>query len=60
MTDNLSKTVQLDDSSIHINQEYELEYWAKKMNVNKEKIKAAVAAVGFKVVDIQDWLKNNQ
>ena len=60
MTDNLSKTVQLDDSSITINQEYELEYWAKRMNVSKEKIKMAVAAVGFKVVDIQDWLKDNQ
>jgi hypothetical protein len=60
MTDNLSRTVQLDDSSITINQDYELEYWAKKMNVSKEKIKAAVAAVGFKVADIQDWLKNNQ
>jgi hypothetical protein len=59
MTDNLSRTVQQDDSSITINQDYELEYWAKKMNVSKEKIKTAVAAVGFKVADIQDWLKNN-
>ena len=60
MTDNLSRTVQQDDSSITINQDYELEYWAKRMNVSIEKIKAAVAAVGFKVADIQDWLKNNQ
>jgi hypothetical protein len=60
MSDNLNITGKQDDVRININQDYELEYWAKKMNVSKEKIKTAVAAVGTRVADIQNWLKNNQ
>ena len=60
MSDNLNITGKQDDINININQDYELEYWAKKMNVSKEKIKTAVAAVGTRFVDIQNWLKNSQ
>lgn len=57
--DNKSKTGKADDTRININESYELQYWSEKMNVTKERLKEAVAAVGPNVDDVRDYLKNS-
>jgi hypothetical protein len=57
--DNKAKTGKADDTRININETYELQYWSEKMNVTRERLKEAVAAVGPNVDDVKDYLKNS-
>jgi predicted molibdopterin-dependent oxidoreductase YjgC len=38
---------------------YEMEYWCKKFGVSKERLKQAIAKVGFIASDVEHYLKSN-
>ena len=46
MTDSLTKRDQPDRSKIDINQDYEVHYWTKHLNISKEELQKAVDKVG--------------
>jgi len=46
-----------DSSRININEIWELEFWIKKLQVTKEKLKEAVKAVGSSVTAVQKYLQ---
>ena len=46
MSDNLKKTHPQDANRVNIHEPYEVEYWCKKWGVTKERLIAAVKAVG--------------
>ena len=58
--DNKSKTGKTDDSRINVNESYELQYWSEKMNVSREELKEAVAAVGPIADNVEDYLKQRR
>jgi hypothetical protein len=43
---NLTKRHQPDRSKINMNEEYEVQYWTKQLNVSKEELQKAVDKVG--------------
>lgn len=53
MADDLSKTGKGDDSRINVTQDHELSYWTKKLNVNPQRLKDAVKAVGPILKDVE-------
>ena len=57
--DNKAKTGKADDTRINVNESYELQYWSEKMNVSRERLKEAVAAVGPSVDAVKEYLKNS-
>jgi len=46
-----------DSSRININEIWELEFWIKKLQVTKEKLKEAVKAVGTSVAAVRKHLQ---
>ena len=46
MTDNLAKKGPPDASRINLSEPYEVEYWANKLSVSKERLSEAVRKVG--------------
>jgi hypothetical protein len=46
MTDSLTKGDQPDRSKINMNQDYEVHYWTKHLNISKEELQKAVDKVG--------------
>ena len=46
MTDSLTKRVQPDRSKINMNQDYEVHYWTKHLNISKEELQKIVDKVG--------------
>lgn len=56
MSDDLSKKRPQDAAKVNVNETWELEYWSKKFGVTKERLKAAVKAVGTSVVAVQKYL----
>jgi len=56
--DDKTKTGKEDDSRINVNESYELQYWSEKLNVSKERLKEAVAAVGTTVEAVKEYLKS--
>ena len=46
MNDDLKKKKPQDANKVNIHESWELEYWSKHFNVSKEKLIAAVKAVG--------------
>jgi hypothetical protein len=46
MTDSLTKRDQPDRSKINMNQDYEVHYWTKHLNISKEVLQKAVDKVG--------------
>jgi Protein of unknown function (DUF3606) len=46
MTDSLTKRDQPDRSKIHMNQDYEVHYWTRHLNVSKEELQKAFDKVG--------------
>ena len=56
MSDDKSKAGPQDRSRINVNERYELDYWTKRFGVTPELLKAAVAAVGPGVADVERQL----
>ena len=46
MTDSLTKRDQPDRSKINMNQDYEVHYWTKHLNISKEELQKVVDKVG--------------
>ena len=46
MTDSLTKRHQPDRSKINMNQDYEVRYWTKHLNISKEELQKIVDKVG--------------
>ena len=56
MADDKTKTGTADDVRINVNEAYEVQYWSKKFGVTPDELRAAVAAVGPMVADVQKKL----
>jgi hypothetical protein len=48
-----SKTGTADDVRLTVHESYEVQYWSKKFGVTAEELRAAVAAIGPMVADVQ-------
>ena len=57
MPDNSNKLGSQDSSRININEMWEVEFWIKKLQVTKEKLKEAVKAVGTSVAAVRKYLQ---
>ena len=47
-----------DRDQVNIHENYEVEYWAKKLSVTPEQLRQAVAVVGTSSADVEKYLKN--
>ncbi|MDB5109515.1 MAG: hypothetical protein JWR67_629 [Mucilaginibacter sp.] len=47
-----------DRDRVNIHENYEVEYWAKKLSVTPEQLREAVAVVGTLSADVEKYLKN--
>ena len=45
-----------DRDRINVNEDYELQYWAKKFNKSNDEIKDAVKAVGTSAKAVEEYL----
>ncbi|SES21870.1 DUF3606 domain-containing protein [Pedobacter rhizosphaerae] len=55
--DNKQKTGIADRSRINIHESYEVDYWANKYGISKDKLKAVVQTVGTAVAKVEAYLK---
>lgn len=60
MADDKTKTGWQDRQRINVNEDYELQGWAKKFNVTPEKLKEAVKAVGTQADDVERHLQTSK
>jgi hypothetical protein len=56
MADDKSKAGKADRDRINVNEAYEITYWPNKLDVAREQLRGAVAAVGPMAEDIQRYL----
>ncbi|QGY03846.1 DUF3606 domain-containing protein [Methylobacterium mesophilicum SR1.6/6] len=56
MIDNLRRREPEDKSKINVHEDWELEYWARRFGVTKERIKDAVRQVGVQTKDVAEFL----
>jgi Protein of unknown function (DUF3606) len=56
MTDDRTKRGPADAARININEEHELRYWTKTLNVPEAELRDAVAAVGVMTKDVRSHL----
>jgi len=56
MPDDLTRRVPEDSKRININQEWEIEYWCKKLGCTRAQLIAAVNKVGPMVEDVKKEL----
>ena len=54
--DNLKRRVPEDPTKINLNQQWEVEYWTKKLGISASKLSAIVAKVGIYVADVKKEL----
>ncbi|MDQ1143059.1 DUF3606 domain-containing protein [Pedobacter agri] len=54
--DDKTKTGGADRIKININESYEVDYWANKFGVSKDKLKAAVQTVGTSAAEVEEFL----
>nr|WP_202882077.1 DUF3606 domain-containing protein [Methylobacterium mesophilicum] len=54
--DNLRRREPEDKSKINVHEDWELEYWARRFGVTKERIKDAVRQVGVQTKDVAEFL----
>jgi hypothetical protein len=57
--DDKSKRGGQDRNRINVNEDYELSYWAEKLSVTQDELKAAVKAVGDRADTVKQHLKAN-
>lgn len=56
MTDSLTKRDQPDRSKINMNQDYEVHYWTKHLNVSKEELQKTIDKVGNQPpLSVRNW-----
>jgi uncharacterized protein DUF3606 len=60
MTDDLSKKGPADRSRISLTEAYEVQYWADKFNVSKERLSEAVRKVGHSAEEVGKELGRNK
>lgn len=56
MSDDKTKVGEGDRDRININQDYEVEYWTKQLNVTADQLRRAVNDVGPMVADVRALL----
>ncbi len=56
MTDDLKNPGPQDRTRINVNEDHELRYWTKTLDVSDDKLKAAVKAVGVSVEAVKKHL----
>ncbi|UTM21788.1 DUF3606 domain-containing protein [Dyadobacter chenhuakuii] len=56
MADDKSKKGPADSSKINVNEDYELDYWTKALNVSKEELKQAVQKAGTSAKAVREYL----
>jgi len=59
MPDNKSLSGGQDRKRINVNEDHEVRDWAKKFDISPEKLKEAVAAVGFWADEVERSLKRS-
>jgi len=59
MADDLSKKGTTDRSRINLSEPYEVQYWADKFNVSKERLSEAVRKVGHSAEAVSRELKGS-
>jgi hypothetical protein len=59
MPDNKDRSGGQDRKRIDVNQDYELQDWAKKFGVSKEQLKEAVGAVGDSAEKVKAHLRSS-
>jgi len=59
MADNLSNRGPQDRSRINLGEPYEVQYWADKFGVSKERLSEAVRKVGSSAHAVETELNNN-
>ena len=57
MADDLKNSGGSDRRKINVNQDHEVQYWTKALDVTPEQLKAAVKAVGVEAEDVRKHLK---
>lgn len=57
MSDDPNKRGPADRSRINLHENHELSYWTKELGVSREKLEAAVKAVGVMAADVRAHLK---
>ncbi len=60
MADDKSKTGGEDRQRINVNEDYELRDWAARFGVTTEKLKQAVAQVGDRAAEVEQYLKGRK
>jgi hypothetical protein len=58
LADNLKKRGSPDSKTINMNEEWEKEYWKKKLNVSGQQLAGAVRVVGKSVEKVTRYLKD--
>ena len=56
MTDSLTKRDQPDRSKINMNQDHEVHYWTKHLNISKEELQKVVDKVGSSAAAVRKEL----
>ncbi|MGX1110560.1 MULTISPECIES: DUF3606 domain-containing protein [Bradyrhizobium] len=56
MADNLKKRGSPDSKTINMNEEWEKEYWKKKLDVSGQQLAGAIRAVGKSVAKVKKYL----
>ena len=59
MADDLTKRGPADRSRINVNEEHELDYWTGALGCTREKLRAAVAAVGPMADNVREFFRKN-
>jgi len=59
MPDDKTKVGGQDRARINLSEDYEVEDWTRSLGVSRERLRAAVAAVGDRAEDVREWLKRN-
>lgn len=56
MADDKSKTGSPDRDRINLNEDYEVQYWTKALQITPEKLRSVVAAVGNSAQAVREHL----
>lgn len=55
--DDKTKKAGADRTRININESYEVDYWANKFGISKDKLKATVQIIGSNADEVEQYLK---
>jgi hypothetical protein len=58
MTDDRKRSGPPDSRRINLDQDYEVRYWTKELNVSTERLREAVKAAGTSVEAVRQYLKD--